>query len=428
ALYRPGTGTMWILKNDGGAFTPVYQQGDPGNGIGGYDLASPGDRALAFDYDGSGRLDHLALYRPGTGTMWILKNDGGAFTPVYQQGDPGNGIGGYDLASPGDRAFAFDYDGSGRLDHLALYRPGTGTMWILKGAYVRRDVWSLQANPPWDPVTEAYALAIRVMQARSATDPTSWTFQAAMHGSYQPVPPGAKWNLCQHGQWFFLPWHRMYVYYFERIVRAAVVAGGGPADWALPYWNYDQATPRNTMPLPFRQPTMPDGSPNPLYIVPPQRAAAYMNGSGLATTITSSATAMDAFHTRFFPPPNSPAASSFGGGRTTPSHFSGNYGALELTPHNAIHVAIGGQGSGQCQGGLMSDPNCAAFDPIFWLHHANIDRLWNVWLGLGGGRANPTDAAWLGQSFDFYDETGAAVTLTGAEVVDAARQLGYVYA
>ncbi|HEX8653747.1 MAG TPA: Vps62-related protein [Allosphingosinicella sp.] len=134
ALYRPGTGTMWILKNAGGSFTPVYQQGDPGNGIGGYDLKSGDDRAFAFDYDGSGKLDHLALYRPGTGTMWILKNNGGTFTPVYQQGDPGNGIGGYDLKSGNDRAFAFDYDGSGKLDHLALYRPGTGTMWILKNA------------------------------------------------------------------------------------------------------------------------------------------------------------------------------------------------------------------------------------------------------------------------------------------------------
>jgi hypothetical protein len=131
-LYRPGTGTIWILKNAAGHFTPVYAQGDPGSGIGGYDLKSPADLAFAFDYDSSGKLDHLALYRPGTGTMWILKNAGGHFTPVYAQGDPGIGIGGYDLKSPADRAFAFDYDNSGKLDHLALYRPGTGTIWILK--------------------------------------------------------------------------------------------------------------------------------------------------------------------------------------------------------------------------------------------------------------------------------------------------------
>ncbi|KAJ6024550.1 hypothetical protein N7540_005347 [Penicillium herquei] len=132
ALYRPGTGTIWILQNKDGVFHPVYNQGDPGHGIGGYDLKSKADRAFAFDYDHSGKLDHLALYRPGTGTFWILQNKDGAFHPVYNQGDPGNGIGGYDLKSSADQAFAFDYDHSGKIDHIVLYRPGTGTLWILK--------------------------------------------------------------------------------------------------------------------------------------------------------------------------------------------------------------------------------------------------------------------------------------------------------
>jgi thermitase len=133
-LYRPGTGTVWILKNNNGTFTALpVSTGDPGHGIGGYDLKSTADRAFAFDYDHSGKLDHLVLYRPGTGTIWILKNNNGAFTALpVSTGDPGHGIGGYDLRSPADRVFAFDYDHSGKLDHLALYRPGTGTIWILK--------------------------------------------------------------------------------------------------------------------------------------------------------------------------------------------------------------------------------------------------------------------------------------------------------
>jgi Common central domain of tyrosinase len=125
-------------------FAPVYAQGDPGVGIGGFDLASVDDRAFAFDYNSSGRLDHLVLYRPGTGTIWILKkNPDGSFEPVYAQGDPGAGIGGFDLKSPNDLAFAFDYHGArrrqdrrtrrrSRQDHLVLYRPGTGTIWILR--------------------------------------------------------------------------------------------------------------------------------------------------------------------------------------------------------------------------------------------------------------------------------------------------------
>src|SRR5947209_1927087 len=108
-------------------YKAVYAQGDPGHGIGGYDIKSAADRAFAFDYDHSGKLDHLALYRPATGTMWILKNNGGTFSAVYHEGDPGHGIGGYDLKSGADRAFAFDYDHSGKMDHIVLYRPGTGT-------------------------------------------------------------------------------------------------------------------------------------------------------------------------------------------------------------------------------------------------------------------------------------------------------------
>jgi len=287
--------------------------------------------------------------------------------------------------------------------------------------FVRRDVWTLQADDPWDPITEAYALAVATMQARPITDPTSWAYQAAIHATFTATPPGAVWNDCQHGSWYFLSWHRMYLYYFERIVRAAVLSIGGPADFALPYWNYDQPFPNNTLPQPFREPTLPDGSPNPLSLPSPGRSSPIANGAQLPPAATSSGAAMAM--TNFIGPPGP----GFGGGSQPPVHFSGSAGALEQTPHNVIHVMVGGAPNGQCQGGLMVDPRCAALDPIFWLHHSNIDRLWNRWLALGGGRANPDEPAWLDQPFTFHDETGVVVTLTGAEVVDSAEQLHYVY-
>jgi hypothetical protein len=108
-LYRPGhpgNQAFYILRNQGGQFSPVFASQ---TGIDGYDLMALEDRAFAFDYNSSGKPDHLVLYRPGLGTIWILRNNAGAFTPVYREGSPGNGIGGYDLADPADRAFAFDY-------------------------------------------------------------------------------------------------------------------------------------------------------------------------------------------------------------------------------------------------------------------------------------------------------------------------------
>lgn len=289
-------------------------------------------------------------------------------------------------------------------------------------AFVRREAWALQSTNTFDAITLAFAKAIQVMQARPASDPTSWTYQAAIHATFATPPVGANWNDCQHQSWFFLPWHRMYLYFFERIVRKAVTDAGGPADFALPYWNYDTPFPGNTLPPAFRESTLPDGTANPLFVPSPRRSAGLMGGGQVPPIATSSANAMSL--TNFSSPPLVP---SFGGGRVGPAHFGGALGALESTPHNVMHPTIGGPPAGQCQGGLMTDPRCAALDPIFWLHHANIDRLWNRWLGLGGGRANPSEAAWRTQEFVFHDETGAKVTLSGADVVDSAAQLGYGY-
>jgi hypothetical protein len=77
---------------------------------------------LALDYDGSGKLDHLLLNRPGAGVASIVRNADGTFRPAYQ----GQGLAGYDIMSIEDRALAFDFHGSGKLDHLVFYRPGTG--------------------------------------------------------------------------------------------------------------------------------------------------------------------------------------------------------------------------------------------------------------------------------------------------------------
>jgi hypothetical protein len=77
----------------------------------------------------------------------------------------------------------------------------------------------------------------------------------------------------------------------------------------------------------------------------------------------------------------------------------------------------------------MSDANMAARDPIFWLHHANSDRLWKRWLDQGGGRSDPLDDdVWMDTPFHFFDETGQQVTITaglrGVRDARAAPTLG----
>ena len=53
---------------------------------------------------------------------------------------------------------------------------------------------------------------------------------------------------------------------------------------------------------------------------------------------------------------------------------AGTYGSLEDI-HNEIHDKTGG-------GGHMSALEVSSFDPLFWLHHCNVDRLWAVWQDL----------------------------------------------
>ena len=125
----------------GREFVSLYKTNATVKGLGGYDLSSAQDLMTPFDYSGSGKLDHLVLYRPGSGIIWIVKKTAGAntFTAVFQEGTPtigvtvnGSGIGGYDLMSVYDRCFAFDYNGSGKSDHLMFYRPGSGKVSIVK--------------------------------------------------------------------------------------------------------------------------------------------------------------------------------------------------------------------------------------------------------------------------------------------------------
>jgi tyrosinase len=144
---------------------------------------------------------------------------------------------------------------------------------------IRKDVWKLAE---WDPILLWYAKAVADMQTRPLNDPTSWRYQAAIH-DYDPDddplsspgdnPPSQAdqkrfWRQCQHFSWFFLSWHRMYLSFFEQIIIEIVNRLGGPADWALPYWNYSDTNNPNARKLPpaFRRNSLPDGSPNALRV------------------------------------------------------------------------------------------------------------------------------------------------------------------
>ncbi|MBE3049604.1 tyrosinase family protein [Candidatus Bathyarchaeota archaeon] len=51
-----------------------------------------------------------------------------------------------------------------------------------------------------------------------------------------------------------------------------------------------------------------------------------------------------------------------------------------LTSLESLHDDIHGRTGGS--GGHMSSLDVSAMDPIFWLHHCNVDRLWAIWQDL----------------------------------------------
>jgi tyrosinase len=298
----------------------------------------------------------------------------------------------------------------------------------------RHDAWKLSN---WDPILLWYARAVQEMKSRPITDPTSWRYQAAIHDYVPGTVPGGDpfatageqlpspadqtrfWRQCQHFSWFFLPWHRMYLFYFERIVADTIVQLGGPADWALPYWNYSDPDNANARKLPnaFRDATLPDGSPNALRIT--QRAS---GNNGQDVGLVDDVDLTECLQEPQFVAQGQGGGPGFGGAQTGFSH-TGTFaamGQLERLPHGSMHVGVGG---------FMGRFHTAALDPLFWLHHANIDRLWEVWRQRSAAHTNPIEAQWLtGVTFDFHDGLGNIFTHASQDVIDTqAAPLEYVY-
>jgi tyrosinase len=291
------------------------------------------------------------------------------------------------------------------------------------GLRIRRDVQSLIAEGDAGlQVLDDYGAAIIAMKeldsaAGPPRNPRSWRFQAAIHGltGLRPsIDHPQHWASCRHNSWFFLPWHRMYLYCFERIVQSHL----GDDSWALPYWDYTKASASSRiLPAPFRTPA----TGNPLHVA--ERDLRINHESAPEPLDAEEADAMPALRIDTFALPAQNAASSFGGGvveDVVPTARA--RGSVELQPHGLVHGAVGGEDPP----GFMSRFETAALDPIFWLHHSNIDRLWDVWLRRWGVDALPDATAWLDTEYEFFDADGNRTKRTIRALLDSA-ELGYAY-
>ncbi|MBF4469827.1 MULTISPECIES: tyrosinase family protein [Flavobacterium] len=294
--------------------------------------------------------------------------------------------------------------------------------------YVRKNANTPEAQAD----LEAMNVAFKKMREMGCEKGLSWYYQGAIHNipdviqgqnqlcsAYQTSKDKLwAWGDCTHkktesASLNFLLWHRMYIWYLEKIVRDL----SGKKDFALPYWNYGSvANKDNIMPEKIREKS---GS---LYIA--SRYSILNDGKEI------------------LPDQLKQIQLSLEELKTNPS-FSGSAGFsknLEIAPHGFMHDLIGGEYADpgetfyneiyqkQNFSGLMANVPSAGFDPVFWLHHSMIDRIWESWdVSAYGQRPTLEQLKANPWPYEFIAPNGDHVTYTMEEIYNIVFNLDYKY-
>jgi len=261
-------------------------------------------------------------------------------------------------------------------------------------------------------------------------DNRAWNSWARLHG-----------DECQHGWEQFLPWHRIYLYQFEQALQDVVPDVTLPYwDWPAQEYAAGKIPPGGVsgiIPGAYRCWLNQQAIDNLTAAGVPSGISRLLNqvfNSGVEFFRTvSQAIGQDAtvsyrpqiltqlvqvnplwyewrYPGMFFNPDGTPAQNGlagqfnhhypnqaeidqildvdnwqdFGGGPV----YNQSFGILDMNPHNTIHIWVGGDSPKNdpvnpppptATTGDMLNNLTAAFDPIFWGHHSNVDRMWALW-------------------------------------------------
>jgi hypothetical protein len=268
--------------------------------------------------------------------------------------------------------------------------------------------------------------ALEKMRQMDCAQTSSWYYQGAMHwvpdtvlnnrlcASYHTSADLKKaWDNCTHFlsnkslSINFLVWHRLYIYHFESIVRKI----SGDSTFALPYWGYTDTvnvTANRTLNQLLRDPK------SSLYTT--SRYDSLNKGFPISGEVVPTLDLTKLFqNTDFF-------------------LFSNQ---IEAAPHGSMHDYIGA-GNNQrymiyneiyqkiYNGGLMANVPSAGFDPVFWLHHSNIDRIWQQWTNSANGKdITLADLKENPVPYQFFDADGKEIVYTPEQIIKIIYNLDY---
>nr|AYO86687.1 hemocyanin alphaN [Helix pomatia] len=250
-----------------------------------------------------------------------------------------------------------------------LYLPGKQTK---KPAdvevHVRKEVSQL---------TEEEILDLRHALSNLEEDKSIGGYQTLgrYHGAYKWCPsPSAevKKVCCPHGMSIFPHWHRLLVVQFENALSSHGYHG------AVPYW--DWTLPLDSLPALVTAQTYPDPASNkdvanPFY-------SAHIDDVNQDTERSP--------RPELFQKPKYGEYTSIAK-QVLLAFEQEDFCDFEVQfeiAHNFIHTLVGGS-----KPYSMASLAYTAYDPIFYLHHSNTDRLWAIWQALQKNRGKPHNSA-----------------------------------
>jgi tyrosinase len=225
-----------------------------------------------------------------------------------------------------------------------------------------------------------------------------------------------------HFTGLFLPWHRWYVHVVEESLKNKCGYTG-----VSPYWNWTIDAP-DFYESSFWKDSNPEcglggwGDPNADFSVPDggfnELHLSYPSPHILRRNFTLRPFDSRLLPAAFFTDPLKEANASFSASEiealleTSAGDYKGFQEAFETFEgaHSAVHVIMGGDLGGTCPKNAPSNctpgPTWSPNDPLFWMHHAMVDKVWYDWQ-----RSNPVNAnSFFGgsvqalQSLDSYDQ------------------------